>query len=95
MDVDLRESLAQLGAELRFARIKAGLTQADISAAAAVSRQLVNRVENGHNGEISSYLAVAKALGLSLKVVAPPALNASERAAADLFGELQGPEGDP
>jgi transcriptional regulator with XRE-family HTH domain len=89
MDVDVRELLAQLGAELRHARIQANLTQADVGAAAGVSRQLVNRMKTGHNGEISSYIATAKALRHRLKATTTPPPNASEQAAMDLVLQLQ------
>jgi transcriptional regulator with XRE-family HTH domain len=88
MDGDVRELLAQLGAELRFARIQANLTQADLSARAGVSRQLVNRIETGRNGEISSFITVANALGRRLQVSGESTLNDSEQAAMNFLAEL-------
>lgn len=89
MDGDVRELLAQLGAELRFARIQANLTQADVSARAGVSRQLVNRIETGRNGEISSFIAVAKVLGRRLQISGQSTLNDSEQFAMDYLDELR------
>jgi transcriptional regulator with XRE-family HTH domain len=89
MDGDVRELLAQLGAELRFARIQANLTQAEVSARAGVSRQLVNRIEDGRNGEISSFIAVATALGRRLHVTGESTLNDSEQFAMNYLDELR------
>lgn len=89
MDGDVRELLAQLGAELRFARIQANLTQAEVSARAGVSRQLVNRIEDGRNGEVSSFIAVATALGRRLRVTGESTLNDSEQFAMNFVDELR------
>lgn len=89
MDGDVRELLAQLGAELRFARIQANLTQAEVSERARVSRQLVNRIETGRNGEISSLIAIAKVLGRRLQISGEPTLNESEQFAMNFLDELR------
>lgn len=65
----VREHLEQTGAGLRDARLAAGLTQGEIGQLAGVSRQLVSRIEQGVNGEISAYAAVAAALQHRLTVV--------------------------
>ncbi|MGH3501823.1 MAG: helix-turn-helix domain-containing protein, partial [Nocardioidaceae bacterium] len=43
----MRRSARSIGAELRAARLKGGLTQADLAARSGVSRQWVISVESG------------------------------------------------
>ncbi|ORA79572.1 helix-turn-helix transcriptional regulator [Mycobacterium malmoense] len=90
------EDLAQLGAQLRHARIQAGLTQAEVGRRAGVSRQLVNRIEAGYNGEIAAYIAVANALDHRLRLLEEVPLNDGEQAALDLIARLRafGARGD-
>lgn len=84
------EHLAVLGAELRTARLRAGLTQEDVAHRAAVSRQLVSRIESGHpTGEIAAVVAVAAALGHRLAAVPPSPPNTGEQAAHDLIQRLR------
>lgn len=85
------ETLAQIGAQLRHARIQAGLTQHDVARRANVSRQLVGRIENGFNGEVSAYIAVAAALDHRFTVAEEVPLNENELAALDLINNLQAP----
>ena len=65
----VEEHLQRLGAALRDARVKLNLTQGEVGERAGVSRQLVSRIEQGLNGEISAYVAVASALQLRLALV--------------------------
>jgi len=67
------EHLKQLGAELRAARRAAKFTQDALAAQAGISRQLLIRIEAGHNAEIASHIAVANALGLTLSTHQSPA----------------------
>ena len=60
----VQEHLEGLGIALRDARMKLTLTQSEVGEQAGVSRQLVSRIEQGCNGEISAYVAVAAAVGL-------------------------------
>ena len=83
------ETLAQIGAQLRHARIAAGLSQQDIANRAGVSRNLVGRIENGKNGEISAYIAVANALDHRVGVTEEIPLNEAELAAHELLNTLQ------
>ena len=69
MGDDVQKQLEALGAVLRDARVKAYLTQSDVADRAGVSRQLVGRIEQGLNGEISAYVAVASALNHRLGLV--------------------------
>ena len=62
MDDLVGKNLEVIGAALRDARVNAMRTQSEIGQAAGVSRQLVSRIEQGCNGEISAYIAVAAAL---------------------------------
>lgn len=62
MSDDVEGQLERIGDQLRIARIKAYLTQSDVGERAGVSRQLVSRIEQGINGEIRAYVAVAAAL---------------------------------
>lgn len=65
----VQEHLEKLGAALRDARMKLNLTQGEVGEQAGVSRQLVSRIEQGLNGEVSAYVAVATALRLRLALV--------------------------
>lgn len=65
----VQEHLERLGAALRDARLKLNLTQGEVGEQAGVSRQLVSRIEQGLNGEISAYVAVATGLRLRLALV--------------------------
>jgi transcriptional regulator with XRE-family HTH domain len=62
-------SLESIGATLRDARVEAYLTQSEVGQRAGVSRQLVSRIEQGCNGEISAYASVAAALNYRLAVM--------------------------
>ena len=62
MSDDVEDQLERIGDQLRIARVKAYLTQSDVGQRAGVSRQLVSRIEQGINGEIRAYVAVAAAL---------------------------------
>ncbi|WP_231108820.1 helix-turn-helix domain-containing protein [Mycobacterium avium] len=83
------EVLAGIGAQLRHARITAGLTQQHVANRSGVSRQLVGRIENGCNGEISAFIAVANALEYRLGVTEQVPFNDAEQAALDLINRLQ------
>lgn len=62
--VTVRDARA-LGLGLRAARLKAGMTQADLAARSGVSRRTIIHVENGHpTGEIGRIITIARALGL-------------------------------
>ncbi|SCX31486.1 Transcriptional regulator, contains XRE-family HTH domain [Mycolicibacterium fluoranthenivorans] len=87
----MAETLAQIGAQLRRVRIQAGLTQQDVAFRANVSRQLVGRIENGLNGEVSAYVAVASVLDHRFTVVQEVPLNDHELAALELIDKLQAP----
>lgn len=75
MDDEVQKTLVGIGAILREARVEALLTQSEVGLRAGVSRQLVSRIEQGCNGEISAYISVAAALGHRLSVVHEAALN--------------------
>lgn len=75
MDDDVQKHLEALGAVLRDARVKAYMTQSDVAERAGVSRQLVGRIEQGLNGEISAYVAVASALNHRLGLVQEAAVQ--------------------
>jgi transcriptional regulator with XRE-family HTH domain len=88
--------LLQLGAELRNARIEAGLTQDELGARAGVSRQLVSRVEAGNpHGEVGRVAQVAAALGYRLAVVTrkPPKPTNDRRAVKAYLNQLNLPLG--
>ncbi len=77
--------LENIGAALREARLAALLTQGEVGQRAGVSRQLVSRIEQGLNGEISAYAAVAAALQHRLALVAEDAATGNEPTGLD-FG---------
>jgi transcriptional regulator with XRE-family HTH domain len=69
-----RRLLGDVGAELREARVAAGLTQATLGAAVGVAASEISRIENGRRASVSiERLAVAFAvLGMDLTVRAYP-----------------------
>ena len=70
MGDDVQSDLERIGAALRDARLRALLSQSEVGQRAGVSRQLVSRIEQGLNGEITAYAAVAAALEYRLTVAA-------------------------
>jgi transcriptional regulator with XRE-family HTH domain len=96
MPVDVHEQLAHIGAQLRNARLMAGLAQDEVGRRAGVSRQLLSRIESGHpHGEISAVVAVADALDYQLSVVPKTVPSTGEQAALDLISRLRAqPAGD-
>ena len=80
MDELVGKNLEAIGAALRDARMNAMRTQSEIGEQAGVSRQLVSRSEQGCNGEISAYIAVAAALQYRLTLVREDALIDAEPA---------------
>ena len=87
MSDDVQEQLEQIGAQLRIARIKQYWTQSDVGERAGVSRQLVSRIEQGCNGEISAYVAVAAALNHRFIVEEHAVINDNGIAALDFTSE--------
>ena len=83
MDDDIQQTLVTIGAALRDARIDAMQTQSEVGQQAGVSRQLVSRIEQGLNGEISAYVAVAAALQHRLTVTNEAASHRNESAVLD------------
>lgn len=71
----VQETLEMIGATLRDARLGALLTQSEVGQRAGVSRQLVSRIEQGLNGEISAYVAVAAAVQHRFTVLQEPGLD--------------------
>ena len=69
MGDDVQEQLETIGTVLRQARVRASMTPSDVAERAGVSRQLVGRIEQGLNGEISAYVAVASALNHRVSLV--------------------------
>ena len=58
---------AAIGKRVRYARVSAGLTQAGLAEAAAISDETVSRIERGaYEPAISTAVALADALGVSL-----------------------------
>lgn len=97
MDDAVAASLEKIGALLRDARLKAMLTQTEVGQLAGVSRQLVSRIEQGCNGEISAYLSVAAALQQRFSVIAEEAgaepAGRDSTAAASLPLDYRAPRG--
>ena len=93
MSDQVQEQLEAIGAQLRVARIKAYLTQSDVGQLAGVSRQLVSRVEQGCNGEVSAYVAVAAALNHRLTLEEGAATSGNGMPALD-FGSGQTSDDD-
>lgn len=87
MSDDVEAQLARIGDQLRIARVKAYLTQSDVGQRAGVSRQLVSRIEQGINGEIRAYVAVAAALNHRFMVEEQEAVGDGGIAALDFTSE--------
>ena len=85
MDDGVQGDLEKIGAALREARLAALLTQCEVGQRAGVSRQLVSRIEQGLNGEIGAYAAVAAALQHRLALAAEDAVTGNEPTGLD-FG---------
>jgi transcriptional regulator with XRE-family HTH domain len=85
MDDGVQGDLEKIGAALREARLAALLTQGEVGQRAGVSRQLVSRIEQGLNGEISAYATVAAALQHRLALAAEDAVTGNEPTGLD-FG---------
>lgn len=83
--IDVQQNLEVIGAVLRDARVKALLTQSEVGEMAGVSRQLVSRIEQGCNGEISAYLSVAAALQHRFAVAQETAFTDNEPAGLDFL----------
>jgi len=88
MSDDVEEQLGRIGDQLRIARVKAYLTQSDVGQRAGVSRQLVSRIEQGFNGEIRAYVAVAAALNHRFIVEEQAAIDDNGIAGLDFTSEM-------
>ncbi len=82
----VQASLETIGATLRDARLKEFRTQSEIGELAGVSRQLVSRIEQGCNGEISAYVAVAAALRHRFTLVEEAGPNGTQSPGLDFIG---------
>jgi HTH-type transcriptional regulator / antitoxin HipB len=60
---------AELGQQLRRVRESHGLTVKSLAEKAGKSRPVIYRLENGEESSLSSFLAVAAALGLTIQLV--------------------------
>ena len=78
-----------LGAVIKEARLKRGISQSDLAETVSVDQSIISRVERGYPGtRIGIILRILKALKLSIGVgeedeVAPP--SSTKRAKADYF----------
>lgn len=60
----------ELGREVQRVRTQQGLTQADLAAAAGVSRRWLGQLESGHGGaQVDKVFAVLRALQVRLRFV--------------------------
>lgn len=89
MSDGVQDQLAAMGTQLRVARMKAYLTQSDVGQRAGVSRQLVSRIEQGCNGEISAYVSVAAALNHRFVLEEQAAANDTGMAALDFTSDSE------
>lgn len=86
-------SVSQLGAAVREARDKAGLTQQQLADKAGVSRRWLSTLENGQNlgAELTKVFRAVDALGLELSLGAAPAPTEHEAELLDLLDRGTGP----
>lgn len=89
MDRLIREDLEQLGSQLRYARRQLGLTQAEVGRRAGISRQLVNRIEAGHNSEIAAVVAIANILDRRVRLIGTVPPSEGKKAAMELIAQLR------
>ena len=84
MDLGTIANSAQLGAAIRAARIRAGLTQQELANRSGASRRWWSMVEKGENPgvELGKILAALQVLGLVIR------LSTTEDAAGTTEGEL-------
>ncbi len=69
MGDNARKQLAELCIEFRSARVCAGLTPAELAAAAGVTPQVVEAIESGHHRELGDCVAIAAVLGQRIAIV--------------------------
>jgi len=80
-----RERLSALGQRLRFARLRRGMSGADMAEQACVSRSTVFKVETGDPGAtLGTYFRVLNALGLARDIDLLAANDATGRRLQDL-----------
>lgn len=67
--------LAELGSRLGAARLAHDLTQAELAREAGISKRTLERIEAGQSAQITSFIRVLRALGLTerLELLLPPA----------------------
>jgi transcriptional regulator with XRE-family HTH domain len=65
-----REFLAHLGVELKIARIRMSLTQANVASKTGLSVMAISKIETGQrDGHILTYKRIADVLGVELKQI--------------------------
>lgn len=67
--------LAELGSRLGAVRLAHDMTQAELAREAGVSKRTLERIEAGQSAQITSFIRVLRALGLTerLELLLPPA----------------------
>ena len=73
---------AELGRRLEGARLAANVSQAELAAAAGISRRTVTRLENGEGVSLDTLIRVMRALGIAGRLdalVTPPEVRPIER----------------
>ena len=65
------QQLAQLSMRVLQARKRLDLTQQEVAAMARITQQQLSRVENGANCNVSTFLKVCNALGVTVALDAP------------------------
>jgi len=61
-----------IGAQIRDLRRRRGLTQEDLAAKAGLSRDVIKKIESGGSARMSTYHAIARALGVVTLTFAAP-----------------------
>ncbi len=90
------QTLAELGRAVRDARLAARLTTVEVARDSGRSRDVLHRLENGHDVSASSLLAILAAIGrrIELAAVTRPTLSDMQRRFAHLQDETEPPAAD-
>jgi HTH-type transcriptional regulator / antitoxin HipB len=88
------QTLAELGQTIREMRLAARLSTVEVARDSGRSRDVLHRLENGHDVSASSLLAILAAIGrrIELAALTRPTLDDMQRRFAHLQDDTEPPE---